>query len=262
MLYYHEIKSAKAEEIEARAAKEMARKKHTDLWNDYSRGFATAKEVINAAKSEECQSAEKALNKAVSNRESAELYFRALVYNYSKQQFAQVLEELAQNEKLNGVPTSYKKFQTAAETAYENAGLDGFIPREYYDHARVQVIDQDAEPYEVRGEFYRRKLSAPEWQWASVSRFCETENGAYDGRPVFSCEKAREFAAKIRAEETTAAELKTLAYSLEKTRHEINEELTAKMAEWQDRAKVFNVLGDFCAIKYNREAGEFKSDQL
>ena len=60
----------------------------------------------------------------------------------------------------------------------------------------------------------------------------------------------------------TAAELKKLAYSLEKTRHEINEELATKMAEWQARAKVFNVLGDFCAIKYNREAGEFRSDRL
>lgn len=262
MLYYHEIKSAKAEEAEARAAKEMVGKKYADLWNDYRRGFATAKEVINAAKSEECQSAALALDKAVSKHKSAELYYRAIGYNYGKQQFAQVLEELAQNKKLDGVPTSYKKFQTAAQTAYENAGLSGFVPHEYYDRASVKVIDQDAEPYEVEGEFYRRKLSAPEWMWGSVSRFCETENGTYDGRPVFSCKKAREFAAKIRADETTAAELKELAYKLEKTRREINEELATKMTEWQDRAKVFNVLGDFCAIKYNREAGEFRSGRL
>lgn len=252
---YAEVQKAKAELKQAREEREGLARIEDEAKRAY---FANRRGAVFAGREspefEAWEAAGEALQAASAREEAARLAYNAILQHFERRRFADALEDLAANEKLDGVPVEFQKFQKAFKSTMEAHGLRvGVLGQSIYEAVEPVAVKADEEREAYNGKVYRPELDGRHWDGCGLARFCNEECGQWGGRPVFDCARAGEYAAALRAnngQNPSAAQIKRLAG---RYREELDA-LQAKAAEQANklnaRAAKFDVLGPGASFSF------------
>lgn len=235
---YADVRQAKAELGEAREEREGLARIEDEAKRVY---FAKRRAARFAGREspefEAREAAGEALQAAKVREEAARLAYNAILQHFERRRFADALEDLAADERLDGVPVEFQKFQKPLKAAMEAHGLRCTISGlSIYEAVEPKAVDADEEREAYNGEVYRPTLDGEHWAGSGLASFCDEEGGRWRGRPVFDCKRAEEHAAALRAnngQNPTAAQIKRLA-------GRYREELDALQAKAADQANKLN----------------------